>query len=209
MRRYSVKKYKKLHFIILAVVVVVVIFVIILVSRACHEFETIVSRSVYYKTQDEVYACINRYIGQSDELTDFVIVNKDSNGNITDIQTDSAKINMIKSQLNTEISKTFDNNDKRTIEFPVGTLTGIDIVSGMGADISISCHTIGNINTTLKSYVESCGINQVKYSLYIDIVAEICIILPTESKNITFDEQYLLAETVIVGSIPEVYLNND
>ena len=154
-----------------------------------------------------ILRCVNKADVDAQQESGGIAVG--SNGNITDIQTDSAKINMIKSQLNTEISKTFDNNDKRTIEFPVGTLTGIDIVSGMGSDISISCHTIGNINTTLKSYVESCGINQVKYSLYIDIVAEICIILPTDSKNITFDEQYLLAETVIVGSIPEVYLNND
>lgn len=209
MRRYSTTSHKKLYCIIAAVIAVIAVLMILLIKRINSELETVVSKTIYFKTEDTVYSCINSYLENSSDITDYIKINKDPSGSITDIESDSAKINLIKSKLTNEITKALDSVHNESVDFPVGSLTGIDMLSGSGFDISVSCHTIGNINTELNSSIESCGINQIKYSLYIDIKVEICVILPSKSKNITFDEQYLLAESVIVGDIPQVYLKND
>ena len=59
------------------------------------------------------------------------------------------------------------------------------------------------------SEFKSVGINQIKHSIYLNVVADISIVMPSRTQNLEVSTDILVGEFIIVGSIPEVYLQSD
>ena len=57
------------------------------------------------------------------------------------------------------------------------------------------------------SEFDDCGINQSRYRVYINISVELSAVLPIKTTEITVERQYLIAEKVIVGDVPEAYFS--
>ena len=74
-------------------------------------------------------------------------------------------------------------------------------------DIPLRLHQIGAAKTELKSDLTEAGINQTKYSLYLTVTIEMTAILPAHSTDIVVSYDYPVSETVIVGEIPDMYLD--
>ena len=86
---------------------------------------------------------------------------------------------------------------------PLGTLTGITLFSGRGADINIKLHQVGAVDAKVISEFTSAGINQTRHSMKVEITAELSAILPGHSTDIKMTDEYLIGETVIVGELPQ------
>ena len=56
---------------------------------------------------------------------------------------------------------------------------------------------------------EAAGINQTRHSVYLEIVADISIIMPSGTSNFASMTEVLICESVLVGSVPEAYLQGD
>ena len=59
------------------------------------------------------------------------------------------------------------------------------------------------------SAFESVGINHTKHSIYLNVIADISIVMPSKTQNFAVTTQILVGESVIVGSIPDTYLQSD
>ena len=90
--------------------------------------------------------------------------------------------------------------------FPIGALTGIEALAGFGQKINIKIIPISNVECRFVSKFRQAGINQTLHSLYLEIVSDISIILPSKSTNLASTIEVLICESVITGKIPDVYL---
>ena len=54
---------------------------------------------------------------------------------------------------------------------------------------------------------EAQGINQTKYKVYIVLESSVRILQPFSDKNIKIRSKVLISEAVIVGDVPESYVN--
>ena len=68
---------------------------------------------------------------------------------------------------------------------------------------------IGNVKANYKSIFEDAGINQTRHIIFIEIIADIKIILPMKNAVINNTIDIYVAENIIVGKIPEVFLNTN
>ena len=59
----------------------------------------------------------------------------------------------------------------------------------------------------LKNELISAGINQTKHQIKLDVVIDIDVILPWSTVSTRVDSEILVAETVVVGRVPETYFN--
>ena len=59
------------------------------------------------------------------------------------------------------------------------------------------------------STFESVGINQTKHSIYLNVIADISIVMPSRTENFAVTTEILVGEFVIVGSVPDTYLQSD
>ena len=208
MRRYSTKR-RKLSYLFVALLILGLVFSYALISFAENKLESIVSEDAEQKTSEIIYNELSDYLKEKGDIGELVHMNTDKDGNILGITTDSAKINAINNELGTRLSKSLNALKDEKASFPIGAVSGIDLLSGKGFDVDVSYHSISNISTDLVSEFENCGINQTKHTLKFIISAKINAVMPANNINIKVCQEFLISETVIVGKIPAVYLNND
>ena len=135
----------------------------------------------------------------------FVILDKDASGNITALKSDMAHINALSSELIRDIvavsaAGEFD------IRIPFGNLTGINIFSGRGPMIPVRVVVLTSSSAEFRNNFSSAGINQTKHEIWLTVSVEADILVPWNSARTTVTAEILVAETVVVGRVPDTYL---
>lgn len=136
---------------------------------------------------------------------DLVEIGKNSDNEITSVSCVSSKINSLKSNISDEINKGFEDSDKNGFSIAVGTITGINLFSGIGPEVTVHFEKEGSVKTNIKSSFTSAGINQTLHQIYIEVSTDIVAVAASGTYESNVKTEFLLAETVIVGEIPERY----
>lgn len=164
--------------------------------------------------------CISKAQGIATEITnrkssevlakynykDTVQIIKDSDGKNNMLKTDIVMINKIASDIAIEIQKELDEIEKQSIEIPLGALTGNQYFAGSGPNFKIKIISAGDITTDIKTEFKAAGINQTMYRIYLNLECKVSILTSYKTINKTITNQVLLVETVIMGEVPETYL---
>lgn len=151
---------------------------------------------------DAIYYTLNDTIRYEDLIT----IERDETGIVTSITTDSLKINRIARDTAYLSQENLNTMSAEGIMVPLGALTGIEALAGFGQPINIKIIPISNVECRFVSKFTQAGINQTLHSLYLEIVSDISIILPSKSTNLASTIEVLICESVIVGKIPDTYL---
>lgn len=150
---------------------------------------------------------INKVIGKGVYGFDyFVSLVKDESGNITAITSNMAHINTLSTEiLNSVIEST--ENGTIEVKIPVGNLTGFNLLMGRGPDVSVDIVMLTSSRVDFKNDIVSSGINQSKYQLILEVTIDIDVLVPWGTKSASTVTEVIVADTVIVGKVPETYLN--
>ena len=107
-------------------------------------------------------------------------IEKDSNGNVSAIKSNVAVVNNIISNY---------------------------LLSGFGPRIPIKISMTGSVDTEIKSEFISQGINQTLHRVYVNFNCDMAVVTPMKRYNQNVVNQFIIAEHVIVGNIPNAYYN--
>lgn len=174
----------------------------------------LVTEKAYYSIRGEAVTALNNaYQKTVEEMTslgysDFVTVTKDSDGKISFISVDMLKVNNVMSFISTVVLDEMQSIATDGVDVPLGAFSGILLLGDNGKDVNIEVETVGIAECNFRSDFETVGINQVRHTLYIDIVASANVVLPLYAKDVFCESSLLLCENVIVGEVPEFYLEN-
>lgn len=138
---------------------------------------------------------------------DFVNVVRDSNGDITLIQTNTKNINKVISDIPNKIVEEMEKQSESYISIHLGSVLGNTVFSALGPEIHIKIENVGNVVTKLESEFISEGINQTMHRIYLNIECEATILTPYNTITQKIENQVLIAESVIIGNIPNAYYN--
>ena len=72
----------------------------------------------------------------------------------------------------------------------------------LGPKINVDITQIGNITSSYESVFESAGINQTRHKIYLNVDMKMKLIVPLNSRDVEISSQIPIAETIIVGKIP-------
>ncbi len=156
-----------------------------------------VNDAIYYTLSDAV-----RY-------EDLVTVERDGAGNILAITSDSLKINRIARDAAYMSQENLQRMSESGVDVPLGAFTGIEAWAGFGPAVNIKIIPISNVACSFASKFEEAGINQTKHSIYLEIVADISIVMPAGTSNFASLTEVLICESVLVGKVPDTYLQAD
>ncbi len=156
-----------------------------------------VNDAIYYTLSDEV-----RY----EEL---VSVTHGEDGAITSITANALKINRIARDAAYMSQQNLQKLSEGGVDVPLGAFFGIEAWAGFGPKIHMKIIPISNVECRFVSDFEAAGINQTRHSVYLEIVADISIIMPSGTSNFASMTEVLICESVLVGSVPEAYLQGD
>ncbi len=93
------------------------------------------------------------------------------------------------------------------ISIPFGTITGVPFLAGKGPGIRVGFTPMGSVQSEFDSEFTSSGINQTLYRVNLRLTASIKLVMPGVSETISITAEAAIAESVLVGEVPEVYTN--
>ncbi|WP_325200073.1 sporulation protein YunB [Oscillibacter sp.] len=137
--------------------------------------------------------------------SDLITFEKDNEGRITAIYSNMAAFNRLQSNILDIILARIDQVSARDLSIPVGSLTGSVLLAGRGPRISVRMESVGSSSANFENEFTSAGINQTKHQIVLNIDVAVSILLPGFSAATTVSNAVTVAETVIVGSVPDTY----
>jgi sporulation protein YunB len=164
------------------------------------------------ETRDEgrLYAkWLKEHEGQYDGVIFSMPIFADENGAITAVSANALKINKIARDTASISQSNLKNLSLNGIPVPLGALTGIEAFAGLGPSIHFRIIPVSSVSCGFSSSFESVGINQTKHSIYLNVIADISIVMPSRTQNFDVVTDMLVGEFIIGGSIPDTYLQTD
>lgn len=140
---------------------------------------------------------------------DLAVVIKDDSGKIQMVKLNIIPVNEIISDVAIKIQEELNNSENTNFGIRLGSFFGVKLFSGVGPSLNVRMSTIGSVETDLKSEFKSAGINQTLHQIYLDIDCEVSILTPYDNITEKIENQILIAESIIVGEIPQSYYNFD
>ena len=197
----------KISYIILAVVIILALLTTVFFAQLSRHISEISEFESKQAALDVINAAINRELEKLPQSSYIKI--SETDGRITSINSDTNAVNRLQSSVSKAVNESLSQLEGTKLSVPIGTLSGINILTGRGFDIPLRLHQIGAAKTELKSDLTEAGINQTKYSLYLTVTIEMTAILPAHSTDIVVRYDYPVSETVIIGEIPDMYLSKE
>ena len=132
----------------------------------------------------------------------FVSFQKSENGEVSAVSCNMARINSLSAEI---LSRTVDSteNNTLTVAIPLGNLTGISLLMGRGPKIPVKILMLTSSRVEFNNHLISAGINQTKHQINIDVIVDVDVLLPWGTESSEVNTEVLIADTVIVGNVPQ------
>lgn len=174
-------------------------------------FRSLVTELAVSDAQDAVVSTVNTIVKTIMLDKDFaaeelVTLEKDSIGNVTAVTTNVAAVNTLAANI-LEKAVSLTEESVITVGIPVGNLAGSALLMNKGPDIYVNVIMLSSSMAGFRSELTSAGINQTRHQILLDLNVQISLLMPWRAIETSVDTEVLVSETVIVGDVPESYLN--
>ena len=130
--------------------------------------------------------------------------NKDS---VKTVQPNTILLNRMISDFGIMLQDRYEAAEPKKAKIPAGALTGSKFLSMTGLGVNIRILPLSVSSCSYESAFETQGINQTRYKIFLTVESTVRVLQPFSSKSIEVNNRILLAEMVIVGDVPESYVN--
>ena len=165
--------------------------------------ETQVKNSTSDLTNDAIAKQIAAGNIQYDRIVYF---EKDLDGRITALKTNISEVNRLKTDILNIINDEILALDTSDIGIPIGSLILPELLSGKGPAIPVHILAIRNSDASFYSNFHQAGINQTLHQLTMEVNVDVAVLALGETTSFTMTSEVVVAETVIVGEVPNTYL---
>lgn len=206
------KKLRAKSKLMIALSILLILFILVLLFFNYYVNPVIIEVSeatITSLTSKSVNSAVQSVINNTNLYDEIIEIKTDAEGNITSFQVKSILINRLGKDIGKTAQQNLEMMGSEGIDIPLGTLTGIPIFVGKGPDVVFKVQPIGTISSTFASEFQSAGINQTSHRIYMNIKATVTLVLPTASRNVQTNTQILICESIIIGKVPDTYLNSD
>lgn len=150
---------------------------------------------------------VSRKLADSDYGYDyFVSLEFDNDGRVVAVRTNMARINALSAELLSDIVEAAEGGQMR-LDIPVGNILGSSLLLGKGPEIPVDITSLTSSRVEFKNELFASGINQTKHQIKLNVIVNVDVILPWKTVSTDVVSEVLVAETVIVGDVPQTYFD--
>lgn len=160
----------------------------------------------------ELAESINRQIAVYKEAGNYqslMHIERDHEGRIVLMAADTLLINSLVTALIVDIEDNMNELAEQEIKIPLMAVTGSKLFSSIGPDLPVRITGIATPKINLEDSFVAAGINQIKHSIYIKAEVELQVAVPFNQDITTISTKMLLAEGIIIGNIPDTFVQFD
>lgn len=205
--RYYLLLIKRKRFIIWIIAIMVLLvylyrFIDVNIKPTVVAIAEIKARSV---TTQAINDTIKTKIRRDINYNDLIFVKYNNEGKVTLMQANTILMNSIAAEVALEVQEQLGKISKANIKVPLSNAFDTQIITLPSIKVQIVPQ--GSVAVDFATEFESAGINQTRHRIYIIVVTDIKMIVPLVSENLRITTNIPIAETIIVGDVPERYVN--
>lgn len=207
-KRYIPKKQK--HALTFRAMCVFLIFAILFFLLDLH-IRPVVKENAKYIVKNEVTImineCVSDYIsGNNIAYSDLTNVSLNDKKEVTSVETNTIAINKLKTDITNAIANELKDSRGEKIRVSLGNLLDSYILDYIGIEFQVKLTDYGFIETDILTSFKSTGINQTLHKINLKIKVDVNVNVGKLYQTETVETEILLAETVLIGNVPELYM---
>ena len=160
---------------------------------------------------DLVSAEVNRVVARVLSQEDFaslryVRFEKNEAGEIAAVSADMGAVNALSAAILENVVGTAENRTL-TVKIPAGSLSGVSLLMGRGPEVPVEILMLTSSRVGFDNSIVSAGINQTKHRLLLTVCVDIDVVVPWGTRSTQVQSQVLIADTIVVGQVPETFVS--
>ena len=205
------RKYKRKNCpIFLRIMAIFSILSVVLLFAVDAKIRPILLKLAHYEAKRNITEIINNAFSntladQNIDYSSIVSVTRDQQGIVRSVEANTAAVNRIVTQTIDSVYNQVDKNSLIRCGINIGSLTNLTLLQGRGPEIPVMSQLSRYVEYEITSTFTDAGINQTKHSIYLKLISTMYTYIPGEKEQEQITADFLLAETVIVGEVPEAY----
>lgn len=136
-----------------------------------------------------------------------IYLEKDYNGAVTALKTNINEINRLKTEILSVIDTMLLELDVNEVGLPLGSLILPEFFSGTGPTLPVKVLSVSTSDADFHNEFAEAGINQTSHRIYMEVRITMTILTPVGTEAVTASSTVVVAETVIVGTVPGSYVD--
>ncbi|MBS3994422.1 MAG: sporulation protein YunB [Alkaliphilus sp.] len=149
---------------------------------------------------------VNSKVSEDIKYQDLISIRTDSEGNVTMMQANTVMMNRLASEVALSVQDNIKLIKASSVKVPLGNIFGSQLLAQYGPRLDIRVTPIGMVNVDFKTEFEHSGINQTRHKIHLIVNTQVRIIVPFSSNTTTVETSVPIAETIIVGKVPQSYI---
>ena len=201
------RRFKRLLRRILLVFFACLVFFVFFRVKYRSQIRRLAETQVINTTSDLINDAIDMQMESGDIQYDrIVFFEKDLNGKITALKTNMSEVNRLKTDILNIINDEILAMDTTDLGIHLGSLILPEFISGRGPAIPVQILSIRNSDGSFSSNFTEAGINQTLHQLSMQVSVDVSILVLGKAESFTVSSQVVVAETIIVGQVPDTFL---
>ncbi len=200
-------KRKKYFYIIIAFILIISLLTFLL-FKTDKNLRILILESAESRIGMLMSDCANTAVNKATKennitYSDIIRVTRDDTNAITSLQTDINALNLIRTEIDHLFSEEMEKNSQVVLSLPIGSIIGNEYTIGRGPCIKYKLEVSVNTSTDYNSQFYSAGFNQTLHQITVCVSGDAYIMSPWYRNTIKFSTDYILAETIITGVVPD------
>lgn len=159
-------------------------------------------------SSDLINNAVTRQVEEGNiEYDRIIYFEKDLDGKITALKTNMSEVNRLKTDILHLIGEQMLALDTGELGIPLGSICMPELFSGKGPLLPVKILAISNSDAAFSSAFSEAGINQTLHRLYMQVRIDATVLVLGKTESFSVESQVLVAETVIVGTVPETFIH--
>lgn len=121
------------------------------------------------------------------------------------LQLDGPAVNQCRAEAGRELALRLEQLCAQRQSIPLGTLLNSPLLLDRGPRIPLRVVPVGAGQVQVRSALRDAGVNQVLYTLTMELTVTVTMILPGETRELCCSQQVPLGEVLFSGQVPSAY----
>ena len=146
-------------------------------------------------------------IGGQVTYEDMINVRTDAQGRVTMLQANAVRMNELATLTALTAQSHLESAEAQSVAIPLGAALGVPFLSALGPRVRVRIVPVSAVSAAFSTEFESAGINQTRHKIYLSLRTTVRLVIPGGARQVDLAGQMLIAESIIVGEVPQSYVN--
>lgn len=161
----------------------------------------------YSMAVETINEAVMEIVGQGVSYEELIDTTMDATGHVSMLRANTMRMNELASRTAILAEGELNSAENQFVEIPLGAALGVRFLSGFGPRINVQILPVGAVHTNFETEFEAAGINQTRHKIFLSLRATVSLIVPTGSEVVEVKTTVPIAESIIVGEVPDSFVD--